>query len=169
MNRERISSLWEMIEPVIEPEGIELVELEFRPEGGKWVLRLYIDSPSGVTLDDCEMISRQVGALLDIKDPIGHAYHLEVSSPGINRVLRKAKDFERYAGSPVRVRTSRKVGGRRNFRGILRGAQDANIIVEIEGDFVRIGLEDVEKARLDLSEEDLFREDLRRRAGRSGD
>ena len=157
------------MEPVLDPEGIEVVEIEFKPEGGKWVLRVYIDSPDGVTLDDCELASRQIGALLDMKDPIEHPYRLEVSSPGINRVLRKKKDFDLFAGSPVRIRTLRKLDGRRNFRGMLQGTQGSDILVEVEGKQVEIALDDLEKARLDLPEEELFREDLRRRAGRSGD
>jgi ribosome maturation factor RimP len=169
MDRELISSIWAMVEPVLEPEGVELVELELKPEGGKWVLRLYIDSPHGVTLDDCELVSRQVGALLDMKDPIEHSYHLEVSSPGINRALRKKKDFDLFAGSPVRVRTLRKLNGRRNFRGTLKGTEGSSILLEIEGNRVQIGLDDLEKVRLDLPDEELFRKDLRRRAGRSGD
>lgn len=169
MDRELISSIWAMVEPVLEPEGIELVELELKPERGKWVLRLYIDLPHGVTLDDCELVSRQVGALLDMKDPIAHSYHLEVSSPGINRALRKKKDFDLFAGSLVRVRTLRKLNGRRNFRGILKGTEGSSILLEVEGNRVQIGLDDLEKARLDLPDEELFRQDLRRRAGRTGD
>jgi ribosome maturation factor RimP len=169
MDREVITSLWALIEPVLEPEGIELAEVEFKLEGGRWVLRLYIDSARGVTLDDCEFVSRQVGALLDIKDPIPQAYVLEVSSPGINRVLRKEKDFNRFAGAPVRIKTRRKVGGRRNFQGILQGMEESKIILEMEGNRIEINAEDLEKARLDLPESELFRRDLRRGAAAAGD
>lgn len=169
MDRDLIRSLWSMIEPVLEPEGIELVDIEFKLEGGRWVLRLYIDTPQGVTLDDCELVSRQIGALLDIKDPIERRYVLEVSSPGINRVLRKEEDFRLFAGSPVRIRTRRKLAGRRNFQGILKGMEDSAIILEVEGARVEIDLKNVEKANLDLSEDDLFRKDLRKRAVRAGD
>ncbi len=169
MDRELINSLWAMIEPILEPDGMELVEIEFKPEEGRWVLRLYIDSPTGVTLDDCEFVSRQVGALLDIKDPIDRRYTLEVSSPGINRVIRKDKDFRLFAGSPVRIKTNRKVAGRRNFHGILQGMENSRIVIEADGDRFEISLEDVEKARLDLPEQELFRRDLRRRAVTTGD
>jgi len=169
MDRELINSLWGLIEPVLEPDGIELVEVEFRPEGGRWVLRLYIDSPMGVTLDDCEFVSRQVGALLDIKDPIEKPYTLEVSSPGINRVLRKEKDFNLFAGSPVRLKTRRKVAGRRNFQGILKGMENSKIVIDVDGDRMEISPEDLEKARLDLPEQELFRRDLRRGAVTTGD
>jgi len=158
-----------MIEPVLEPDGIELVELEFKPEGGRWVLRLYIDRPGGVTLDDCQAVSRQIGALLDMKDPIDHPYNLEVSSPGINRVLRKEKDFILFAGSPVRIRTRRKLDGRRNFYGTLKGVENSKIVVEVEGNRVEISPEDLEKAKLDLPQADLFRRDPPRGAAITGD
>jgi ribosome maturation factor RimP len=169
MDKELISSLWNLIEPILEPEGIELVEIEFKPEMGRWVLRLFIDTVRGVTLDDCELVNRQVGALLDMKDPIEHAYTLEVSSPGINRVLRREKDFRSYAGSPVRIRTRRKVAGRRNFQGTLKGIENSMIILDVQGERVDIDTDDIEKARLDLPDSELFRQDLRRRAGTTGD
>ena len=169
MDRDLISAVWRLIEPVLEPDGIELVEVEFKPEGGRWVLRLYIDSSVGVTLDDCEFTSRQIGALLDIKDPIHRPYTLEVSSPGINRVLRKEKDFKLFAGSPVRLKTRRKVAGRRNFQGILKGMENSKIVIEVDGDRIEISSEDLEKARLDLPEQELFRGDLRRGSAITGD
>jgi len=169
MDQELISSLWAMIEPILDPEGIELVELEFKLEAGRRVLRIYIDTPGGVTLDDCELVNRQVGALLDIKDPIDRSYTLEVSSPGINRVLRREKDFRSFAGSPVRIRTRRKIDGQRNFYGTLKGMENSRIILDVDGNRVEINPEDLEKARLDLPERELFRQDLRRRAGATGD
>lgn len=169
MDQELISSLWAMIEPILAPEALELVELEFKLENGRWVLRLYIDTPGGVTLDDCELVSRQVGALLDIKDPIDRPYTLEVSSPGINRVLRLEKDFMSFAGSPVRIRTRRKLDGQRNFHGTLKGMENSRIILDVDGNRVEIHPENLEKARLDLPERELFRQDLRRRAGTTGD
>lgn len=169
MDRELNTRLWTLIEPILEPEGIELVDIEFKPERGTWVLRIYIDTPGGVNLGDCELVSRQVGALLDIEDPIDHAYHLEVSSPGINRVLRKEKDFSLFAGSPVKIKTRRKLNGRRNFHGMLVGMEEAMIVLEVDGQRVEIDPEDVEKARLDLPESELFRRDLQKRAVTTGD
>jgi ribosome maturation factor RimP len=169
MNRELISSLWTLIEPVLEPEGIELVELEFKLDQGRWVLRLYIDTPTGVTLKECELVSRQVSALLDMVDPIPQAYSLEVSSPGINRVLRKEKDFRLFAGSPVRIRTREKMNGRRNFLGTLKGMENARIVLDVDGERVELEPDAIEKAQLNLPETDLFRGDLRRRAESTGD
>lgn len=158
-----------MIEPVLEPESIELVEVEFKMEAGRWILRLYIDTPMGVTLDDCELVSRQIGALLDIKDPIGRPYTLEVSSPGINRVLRKERDFIQFAGSPVKLRTRRKLDGRRNFQGTLKGMENSKIIVDVDGKRVEINPDDLESARLDLPQQELFRKDLHKGAAKTGD
>lgn len=169
MSRELIPRLWVLIEPILEPENIELVDLEFKVEGGRWVLRVFIDTAAGVTLADCETVSRQISALLDMEDPIEHPYVLEVSSPGINRILRKEKDFITFGGSPVRIRTRRKLNGQRNFRGILRGIQNSRIVVDVNGINVEIDLHDLEKATLDLSEEELFRRDLRRKAAAAGD
>lgn len=168
VDRELISSLWAMIEPLLEPEGVELVEVEFKLEMGRWVLRLYIDAPGGVTLDDCQAVSRQVSALLDVKDPIERAYVLEVSSPGINRVLRKLEDFSKFAGSPIRLKTRAKVQGRRNFQGMLQGVENSKIVLILEDKRIEIDPEELETARLDLPEKELFRNDLRRRSA-SGD
>ena len=169
MNSDLISNLRQLIEPILEPERIELVDLEFKLESGRWVLRLYIDADGGVALTHCELVSRQVGALLDLEDSIEHSYHLEVSSPGINRVLRKEKDFSLFAGSPVKIRTRRKLGGRRNFQGTLMGMENSRIVLQVDGKRVEISPENLDKARLDLPDSELFRQDLRRRAGTAGD
>lgn len=169
MNKDRISALRSLIEPILEPEDIELVDLEFKLERGGWVLRLYIDTPGGVTLQHCELVSRQVGAMLDMEDPVEHSYLLEVSSPGINRVLRREKDFVQYAGSPVKMKTSRKLDGKRNFQGILMGMENAMIVLDVDGKRVEISPEDLEHARLDLPDSELFRRDLQKRAATTGD
>ncbi|MCA1961739.1 MAG: ribosome maturation factor RimP [Desulfomonile sp.] len=169
MNKDRISFLRSLIEPILEPEDIELIDLEFKLERGAWVLRLYIDTPGGITLKHCELVSRQVGAMLDMEDPVEHSYTLEVSSPGINRVLRREKDFVNYAGSQVKVKTRRKLGGKRNFRGILMGMEDNMIVLDIDGKRVEISPEDLEHARLDLPESELFRRDLQKRSAGTGD
>ncbi len=169
MEKDLVPTLWGLIEPIVEPEGIELVELEFSPKGPRWMLRIYIDRPTGVTLEDCALVSRQVSALLDIKDPIQHPYQLEVSSPGINRVLRKDKDFNLYSGSPVHIRTREKQGGRKNFGGILRGMENSKIVIEVDGDLVEISPENVEKARLEAPEHDLFHRNSRQGTVTTGD
>lgn len=169
MDKDRISSLRSLIEPILEPEDIELIDLEFKMERGAWVLRLYIDTPGGVSLKHCELVSRQVGAMLDMEDPVEHRYTLEVSSPGINRILRREKDFVQYAGSPVKMKTRRKLEGKRNFQGILMGMNGAMIVLDVGGKRMEISPEDLEHARLDLPDSELFRRDLQKRAATTGD
>jgi ribosome maturation factor RimP len=163
-NRKLVNSLWTMIEPVLEADGIELVEVEYLLCGGSWTLRLYIDTPDGVTLDDCATISRQVGAFLDAEDPIEQHYNLEVSSPGINRVVRKLTDFERFSGRRVRIRTAHKIDGRRNFLGILKGIRDATVIIEVEKSLMEINAENIEKAHLETPPDEILQQSLRKRA-----
>lgn len=163
-NRKLVSSLWTMIEPVLEADGIELVEVEYLLSGGSWTLRLYIDTPDGVTLDDCTTISRQVGAFLDAEDPIEQHYNLEVSSPGINRVVRKLSDFERFSGRRARIRTAHKIDGRKNFLGILRGTRDATVIIEVENSLMEINAENIEKAHLETPPDEILQQSLRKKA-----
>ena len=163
-NRKLVSSLWTMIEPVLEADGIELVEVEYLLSGGSWTLRLYIDTPDGVTLDDCTTISRQVGAFLDAEDPIEQHYNLEVSSPGINRVVRKLIDFERFSGRRARIRTAHKIDGRKNFLGILRGTRDATVIIEVEKSLMEINAENIEKAHLETPPDEILQQSLRKKA-----
>lgn len=163
-NRKFLSTLWTMIEAVLEPDGIELVELEYFFSGGAWTLRLYIDALNGVTLDDCAMVSRQIGALLDMEDPIDHHYNLEVSSPGINRVLRKITDFERFSGRLARIKTIHKIGGRKNFLGILRGTQDVTVIMEVDNSTIEISAENIEKAHLETPPKEILQQGLHKKA-----
>ncbi len=163
-NRKLVSSLWTMIEPVLEADGIELVEMEYLLSGGFWTLRLYIDRPEGVTLEDCATISRQVSALLDAEDPIEHHYNLEVSSPGINRVIRKLTDFQRFSDRQARIRTAHKVEGRRNFAGILKGTRDGVVIIEVEKTLYEIDAENIEKAHLETPPDEILQQSLRKRA-----
>src|SRR5579871_1301839 len=120
--RERLFAL---IEPVLARSGYELVELEYGAGRSHAVVRLFIDRPQGVTIDDCERVSREVAALLDVEDPIPMAYSLEVSSPGFDRLLRTAAHFERFVGSRVFVELKVPREGRRRYTGLLRHASAA--------------------------------------------
>ena len=114
-----------LLTPLVEQEGGEIVDLQWRREGHQWVLRLFIDKPSGVTLDDCALFSDRVGAFLDEKNAIEQSYVLEISSPGLDRVIKKDKDFARFAGKAVKVCVKIAENGQRRFAGILKGLQDA--------------------------------------------
>lgn len=146
---ETIRRTWETLEGPLGEQGYELVEVEFGYENASWVLRLFIDKPGGVTLDDCQSASRVASALLDTADFIDGHYMLEMSSPGFDRPLRKAKDFERFAGERVRIAAQTPVAGRRQFKGILGGIQDGMISVDCSGTICAIHLENIKKARLE--------------------
>jgi ribosome maturation factor RimP len=137
-----------MIEPVLRSEGKELVDLELRPESQGWVLRLFIDQEDGINVEDCAQVSHVVGDLLDVADVIQTAYHLEVSSPGLNRPLRKPEHFEKVLGKIVDIRTIEPLGNRRKFKGTLERVDQDKVTVRCEGQEHTIPLPLVERARL---------------------
>ncbi|HEX9852999.1 MAG TPA: ribosome maturation factor RimP [Woeseiaceae bacterium] len=140
--------LTKLLEPVVESLGYELTDLEVKVGGRDGVLRLFIDKPGGVRLDDCETVSRQVSATLDIGDPLPGHYVLEVSSPGLDRRLTKFEHFQRFTGQTVRVKLRFPMDGRRNYRGSLKSATTEDIEVEIDGETFRLPLATIESARL---------------------
>jgi ribosome maturation factor RimP len=107
------------LEPILESEGLELIDLEYRKEGRGWVLRIFMDKPGGVTLDDCAAMSRQLGDVIDVEELIPQAYTLEVSSPGLDRPLKTEKDFLRSIGKLIQLSTNFPSEGRTFFKGIL--------------------------------------------------
>jgi ribosome maturation factor RimP len=138
----------EISESLVVSEGMELVDLEYRREGPRWMLRLFIDKEGGVTVDDCARISRELGDLLDVKDLIPQAYVLEVSSPGLNRRIRKKKDFSRFAGQKVQLLLVSPKDGRRKIVGDLVGVEGEEVVViGSEGRF-SVALENIAKANL---------------------
>lgn len=142
------STLQDLIEPSVKALGYDLVAVELTGDGTHTILRVYIDLPGGVTVDDCETVSRQVSAVLDVEDPLPGEYTLEVSSPGLDRPLVKREDFERYAGEEVRIRMAQQVLGRRNFTGRLQGVEGNLVLVEVDNEIYELDLEQIEKARL---------------------
>jgi ribosome maturation factor RimP len=139
-----------LVEPVVVYAGMELIDVEYGREPSGMVLRLIIDKPGGVTIDDCSHISRLAGDLLDAKDPVPWSYNLEVSSPGINRPLKKKDDFERFVGQKVLIKTREPIDGRRNFKGILDGTKENFIVVSSEQTTFNIPFELIAKARIDI-------------------
>lgn len=137
-------TLLKILEPAVNGLGYELVELEFQ---GK-LLRLYIDQPQGVTLDDCEKVSRQMSVVLDVADPIPGAYTLEVSSPGLDRLLRKPADFAERVGQRARIELTLPLNGRRRFAGTLRGLENDEVLIEVDGALFRLPFVQIGKARL---------------------
>ncbi len=133
MNETVAERVWKIAEPLVTDEGMELVDVEFRRESHGTVLRLYLDRDGGVNLEDLTRVSRQVGDLLDVHDAVPGSYTLEVSSPGINRRLRRAQHFERYLGQRIRVRTQAPLDGRRVFVGLLTAVDADGITVQQDG------------------------------------
>jgi ribosome maturation factor RimP len=139
--------LIEMLETTVERLGFELTDLELL-DGEHGLLRLYIDSEAGISLEDCEAVSRQVSAMLDVEDPIAGDYSLEVSSPGLNRRLVKAAHFERFAGENVKVKLKRLFEGRRNFKAKLVGYVEPNVILQEGKSKFLIPLQEIDTARV---------------------
>ena len=148
--RETIERIERIVTPILEEESIELIDIEFRPSGKRWLLRIYIEKEGGVTISDCEKVNRELGRTLDVEDILEHPYTLEVSSPGLTRPLKSIKDFERYTGKQCKIVTSKPMEGRNDFTGeIVRTTGDG---VEIKGKIgvFTIPICDIKKAHLDF-------------------
>ena len=140
-----------ILEPLLDAEGISLVDVEYTREQGGWILRVFIDKDGNVTLDDCARVSREFGQLLDVEDIIPTSYHLEVSSPGLDRPLKKEEDFIKYSGRRVRIKTKEQVSGRRNFKGALLGCTEGQVMVKVEGsEIFAIPFSAILKANLEI-------------------
>lgn len=137
-----------IVEPAVEQLGYELSDVEVKVGAKDGLLRLFIDRPEGVTLEDCELVSRQISAMLDVEDPLPGQYVLEVSSPGLDRALTKPAHFQRFMGENVKVKLRFPLQGRRNFRGALRSADEEKIEVEVDGESHSLPLATIESARL---------------------
>ena len=148
--QEIIDRVRQLTDPLLENQGLELVEVEFRREARGWVLRLYVDKEGGVTLEDCAQISQEIGRNLDVEDFILSPYVLEVSSPGLTRPLRARKDFTKYRDRLIKVITTHPFEGRRYFKGMLRGVDETEIRIEVDGKEFQIPLSDIGRANLEL-------------------
>lgn len=139
-----------LLEPVVAELGYELLEVEFTSAGRSSLVRVYIDRTdgSGIGLDDCERVSRAIGAALETDDPVGHEYRLEVSSPGFDRPLRTAAHFARFAGSEARIELAKPLEGRRRFRGRLGPVEEGNVTIEVDRREWKLPLAGISKARL---------------------
>ncbi len=150
MERDAETTVSELVEPIVASQGMELVAVEYKREARGWVLRIYIDKKGGVSLDDCVLVSNEVGTVLDVEDPFQSPYTLEVSSPGLNRILKKEGDFERFKERLVRIRTHNAIGTRRNFKGRLLGYAKGLIQIEVGGQVLHIPLSNVAKANVEF-------------------
>jgi ribosome maturation factor RimP len=148
-----VEQIRHLLEPILGSLGLSLWEIELQKQGPKWLLRIYIDreGSGGVTLSDCETVSRDLSAALDVEDIISHAFTLEVSSPGLDRTLSKPEHFARFTGSRVRIKTYQPVNGEKVFRGKLLGMLEDKVKVELEtGVVLEIPLNNITKASLEV-------------------
>lgn len=122
----------ELAIPILEREALELVDIEFKREARGWVLRIYIDKEGGVSLNDCTLVSQQLGDVLDVEDPIDTPYILEVSSPGLTRPLKGTKDYQRYIGRLVKIKTYKEIYGKKVFIGELLGLKEGIVNIKID-------------------------------------
>ncbi len=146
-----LQKLEHLVEPVVAGQAYELVDLEWKHEAGAWVLRVFIDRPEGgaVGLDDCANVSRELSAVLDVEDAIHVPYNLEVSSPGLNRPLKRERDFRRFVGKKAKIRTRHPVGeSRRNFAGTLVAVEGGTVRIDVGDQVCDVPIGDVEKANL---------------------
>ncbi len=140
-----------LAEPFLDSCGMEMVDVEFLSENGRWILRVYIDKEGGVTVEDCAWVSRELGDLIEAEDVIGYQYVLEVSSPGLNRPLRKERDFIRSIGKKIRLTMSRPINNRRNFTGCLTDVKGGAIYLVLDDNrLVNLPLGEIRKARLEF-------------------
>lgn len=124
----------EILQPIVDANGFELVDVEYVKEGGTWYLRAYIDKPGGITVDDCELVSRAANDILDEQDFVEDSYVFEVSSPGLGRPLKKEKDFARSIGEEVEIRTFRPINRQKEFAGILTAYDKETVTIEQENE-----------------------------------
>ena len=149
INEQKIAGqIRNLAEPLCEAEGLELIHVEFQREAGGRILRLYIDKPGGIHLDDCVGISRQMGDIIDVNiEDIG-PFNLEVTSPGPSRPLAKPADFEKFKGHRVKIKTNRPINGQKNFTGVLLGFSEGRVSLELGEQTFSVANEDILKARL---------------------
>ena len=147
MTKNHIDAITELTEPIIASEGLELIDVEYQKESRGWVLRFYVDTEGGVTINHCSRLSQQIGDVLEVKDIIPHGYVLEVSSPGLNRILKREKDFIGSIGKTVKVKTFEPIEQRKNFQGTLLDCSQERVTLKIDSQDVIIPLSLISKAQ----------------------
>jgi ribosome maturation factor RimP len=143
-----IDQIWSLAEPLCESEGLELIQVEYQRESAGRILRLYVDKPDGIKLDDCVGVSRQLSDILDVNLEDVGPYSLEVTSPGPERPLAKKKDFDKFKGNRVKIKTYQPLNGRKNFTGVLRGITGDEVSLQVDGQTITLMVADISKARL---------------------
>ena len=143
-------SIEELVTPVIHENHLELVDVEYKKEGKNWFLRIFIDKEGGVTVEDCTRVSRQIEDLIEVEEVVPSSYVLEVSSPGLDRPLKKEKDFLRFKGKRAHVTTYTPIHHQKNFKGTIRDFQEDVLFLEVDHQPVEIPKNQIAKARLEI-------------------
>lgn len=144
-----VHDAWKFIEPELNELGFELVDVDYIQDGGSFILRFYIDQEDGINVDHCAEASRMISAVMELNDFVGGHYMLEVSSPGIERPVRKPADFQRFAGETIKIKTVTPIEGRKRYKGTLKGIKDGLIEIDVDGTIHTIHIENIKKAKLD--------------------
>jgi len=142
-----IARVRELAEPIINEQNLELVDIKYVHENRRWILRITIDKEDGVTLHDCTNVSKELGYILEIRDVLARPFHLEVSSPGLERPLKTLKDFEKFLGRKVNIITSEPLEGQKHFRGTLQSVQEGTVHLDSEGKGWSIPLKTIDRAK----------------------
>ncbi len=145
----RLEQLQTLLAPVIESLGYQCWGVEFISQGKHSLLRVFIDHANGIGVEDCEKVSKQVSAILDVEDPIPYEYTLEVSSPGMDRPLFTLEQYEQYIGEQIKVKLRSAFEGRRNFNGSLQGIEDQQIVLRVDNQEYLLPIELIEKANIE--------------------
>lgn len=145
-----LQEVCQVVDPILQSQGMELVDLEYQRESPGWVLRIYIDREGGITVEDCAELSGELGAILEVRDLIANPYTLEVSSPGLTRPLKKPEDYNKYRNRLVKIKTFEPIEGQKNFKGVLQGLEDGKVHMQAEGRILEIPLRDIAKANLEI-------------------
>ena len=143
-----VDQVWFMAEPLCESEGLELIHVEYQRESAGRILRLYVDKPGGIKLDDCVAVSRQMSDMLDVNLEDVGPYSLEVTSPGPERPLARKRDFEKFKGSRIKIKTNQPLNGRKNFKGVLLETSGDGVNLQIEEEIMAIAYPEISKAHL---------------------
>lgn len=146
-----VGKVRDFLESLLPSMGLELFDVQFRREGHGWVLRIFIDCESGVSLNHCSDVSRELGRFLDVEDFIENAYHLEISSPGLERPLRSPQDFDRFRGKSAKVKLHESLDGQKTLEGTIEAVEDDRISLRLaDGNVVQFTFEMINKARLTI-------------------
>jgi ribosome maturation factor RimP len=143
-----IAQVWSLAEPVCAAEGLELIQVEYQREAAGRILRIYLDKPGGIRLEDCVEVSRQLGDILDVNLADAGPYNLEVTSPGPQRPIARMRDFDKYKGRRIKIKTNKALNGRKNFTGVLLGLAGEMVNLQLGEQTIAISWPDISKARL---------------------